>query len=1346
MIAKPYPADTPNFNKGIGTGSNAIVSRIVLLLLLFSATSVSSGHTQEDRPFTLTRVIGHKDGLSGDKIQAIVRDSAGTLWVGTSNGLDRIYGDKINHFSQKELLNKEINFIVYDKTGNIWVSASQNLLLYDLYSDSFKNISAGDLETVKAISYDTIPSGIIFNTYNGIIKYDYASRKVIHIKPALQSAMVYNGFKMLDDTCAVATTSSGDVYTVDIYSGKRKELHSFSRYSHIKAICIDRQGRIWIAIYGRGLVCLSPENGHIVKYFSTDNSFLKGKIILSMKYDNGKLWISTDGNGVLIMDTRSFTVTSLENYIEVKIPQEAECVNTFMKDSSDLWLGTVHHGLIRLRPGYIQCLSGDDFGSIHDRGANRDVVSCLCEDSQGKIWIGTDGGGLYSYDPVTRKLAPEKEVAKEKIVSIASIGDGRLLLSIYNKGVFKYDTLTGKTVPLTIISPGINNYILSQDISISLKRHTDDKVYIACRQLYEYDIRTGKIEDAGINLSGVNSLDITYVDSLCTILSTHYEIYRVNNRNGTVERLLYSKNGDIINVVHNSGKLFMLRSNVLAALDLNTSECMELPFRYNHQLLPVIAVDREENLWLATRNKLIRLEGTSTERYTVFDRSDGYEPAALSEGVQFMSNNGELYFGGHTGLCIVDTENIHADMSRKHISLLAVNVDRQNIQYNLDNRTGTPSINIPWNYNSMYFDISAGNNNIFKANTFRYTINGHGKHTAVYSGSRLSLPVLSPGKYSIDIAYSDQSDRWIDKENAISLSITPPWWKNIVFIGGIIIIIIGGAALTIYLYHRNEKIKAARIYRQRKEKLFESKLRFLTNISHELRTPLTLIYSPLKRLLEKNRFSEPVRSELTGIMSQSRYMSQLIDMVLDSRKLEEGYGKLNISPHDLNKWVKSVADEFRTEYDGKGISLSCDTDPKIGQVNFDEGKFRIILSNLIMNAWKYSDPGSDVTLKTSRHGNNIRISVIDHGIGISGMDTDSLFNRFSQGHKQSKGFGLGLSYTKLLAEAHPGGHIGASANPDKGSTFWFEIPQDIPCGSGLAVSGSDIAIPESDTELVQGDAKSLDFDTSPYTLLIAEDEPNLLRFMQKELRESFREIYTAADGTEAMETICTKQPNIIVSDVMMPKMNGYDLCRNIKNNIEISHIPVILLTAQAGSAHRKEGYKSGADIFLTKPFDIPVLLSAIRNTLYGRHLVREKYRDIFSTVSAAADTFSNADEQFLLKLDRFIADNISDDSLDAQMIISHMCMGRATFYKKIKEVTGIGIMEYVTGKRMKLAGEMLRTTALPINEIALRVGYADSRYFSRVFKQAYSTTPSAWREQHGSGPDSPGTAGCSTDT
>lgn len=771
----------------------------------------------------------------------------------------------------------------------------------------------------------------------------------------------------------------------------------------------------------------------------------------------------------------------------------------------------------------------------------------------------------------------------------------------------------------------------------------------------------------------------------------------------------------------------MVKAFDLARLKIGKAELEEIPFKYGGKLLPVMETDGKGRLWLATREYVIRFD-PSDNSYVKLDEANGVTYNDFIEGTALRSSDGDIFFGGNSGLCQVNAGREIPSPKVQRICLLRVNVDGKNIEYTV-NRDGSPSINVPWNYESMYFDIATDGGEILKSNDFRYTITGQGKQSVIYSKNRLSLPVLAAGKYDIEIAFADNTDKWMDSGSSVSIIVTPPWWKNIALAAGFLLLSAIGVLVWTWRYNNREREKAERLYRERKEKLSENKLRFLINISHELRTPLTLVYSPLKRLLERNSFTDEVESELKRVLSQSKYMNQLISTVLDSTKLEEGFGKLIITCHDLPSWTDNMIGEFKTEYENKSISLRKRFSPEVKELNFDESKFRIVLSNLLMNAWKYSEPGTAVVIAAETIGDKTRISVIDEGIGIPEENTDRIFNRFEQGDSHHNGFGLGLAYTKLLVEAHPGGSVGACRNEGKGSTFWFEIQSGLPCET---VDSVQVDFTENYASPSCGERTSVPrVDTSGHTLLIVEDEPDLLAFMKREMKGFFKEILTATKGDEALEIARKHVPSIIVSDVLMPGMNGYELCARIKNDIDISHVPVILLTAQTGQAERDAGYKSGADIFLTKPFDIPVLLDAIRNTLLSRQLVKERYKDAFSSISSRESTFSDADERFMLKLDKYIADNIGDYSLNAQLIIDHMCMGRATFYKKVKEITGLGIMEYVTGKKMQVSEKLLRTTNLPIADIATRVGYPDSQYFSKVFKQNFNVTPRAFRNNLG---------------
>ena len=1274
------------------------------------------------------RIINPETGLSSYKVICISKDTLGTLWVGTSKGLDRIYEGRITHYDNiPEVRNKEIRFITTDKTGNIWLGVFGGLYLYDYKTDMFKEMSAGTLE-LHPISSCLTADGIVFNTEEGFVKYKYATGAIE--MEFREPGANYKRFQLADNNTAIATVNSEGIYRISFNTGCKELIYGIKPGTIIHDIQIDSKGRIWVAIHNQGIICISKDGKNTLAHFPQDGELLKGYITLDFYESDGLLFIATDGGGVLTLDPDTFLSTTLSDYICSEVPEQAETVTTMLISENEIWLGTVQHGLVQLTESDIKFLHSSDFGFGKEFGINHSVT-CLEEDFYGNIWIGTDGSGISIFDPETESCRQFKALADEKVVSIMKIDQSWMLVSVYNKGLYKCNIHTGQVTYLPINDHHTNNEMMKRNFVIKLKRKSDGNAFLSTSTVYDLDPISGKICNTG--LSGISNFRIFQTDSSYTFAYNLFEICSLDHKTGKSEQILSSPTGDINQAKFINGELYLIKSCSLYKINLKDNTIEKIDFPYNEKLQSMES-DRNGNLWLTSRNKIVRLDGIRNDEYTTFEYSDASHLNEFVPDAILCSSTGELYFGGYSGLCMIKADNISDRYEDMRLALLSVQSDGGSTDCLYTVSKGTPTITVPWNYSLLEFNICTVNGDVFKKNQFRYTIKNKNKHTVINSDSHLSLPALAPGKYEIDIAHSDRSDRWVNHENVLTVQVTPPKGRIFLIIG-IAVLIVACIALAVYIYHRREKIKAARLYRQRKEKLSESKIRFLINISHELRTPLTLIYAPLKRLIEKGRWTDDrQKAELTGILAQTRYMTQLVNMVLDSRKLEEGYGKLNLQPHDLNRWVAETVEEFRTEFENKGISIRFEPDSSISSVNYDEGKFHIILTNILMNAWKYSGPGTTVTVRTSLSEGRVKVSVSDQGIGLDGVDTSAIFGRFVQVHKQSSGFGLGLSYTKLLVEAHPGGTIGAYANEDKGSTFWFEIPSDIPCetiqmehDSILAEAADGTAYPGAEDNCGSDDRGTV-LDISGYTVLIAEDEPELLRFMKTELESEFKEVYAAADGQQAYETALKMSPSIIISDVMMPRMNGYELCRKIKNDIQVSHIPVILLTAKIEQVSRAEGYKSGADIFLSKPFDIPTLVSVIRNTLHGREAIKEKYRSATSPAFAIENTFSNADEQFMLRLDKFIADNIANDSLNAQAIADYMCMGRASFYRKVKELLGTGIMEYVSGKRMALAAELLKNPRLQISEIAIKVGYPDNQYFSRAFKQHFGQSPSAYRK------------------
>lgn len=517
--------------------------------------------------------------------------------------------------------------------------------------------------------------------------------------------------------------------------------------------------------------------------------------------------------------------------------------------------------------------------------------------------------------------------------------------------------------------------------------------------------------------------------------------------------------------------------------------------------------------------------------------------------------------------------------------------------------------------------------------------------------------------------------------------------------------------------------------KEHEQQVYEEKVRFLINISHELRTPLTLIYAPLKRILKAIGPDNEQYQPLKAIYRQSQRMKALINMVLDLRKMEVGESKLHLQPLDINAWIEQVSQDFASEGEAEQVHITYNLAPGIGNVSFDKEKCEIILSNLLVNALKHSPKSSTISITSELTADGqVRISIADQGCGLKQVNMDKLFKRFYQAEGEQNGTGIGLSYSKILVEQH-GGKIGAYNNPAGGATFYFELP--LRHEQGEIVSQPKAYLNEliTDEGIEPTISSENSFDTSAYTVLVADDHPEMLDFLKKALGEHFKQVITAADGMEVLQLARKHLPDIIVSDVMMPRMNGYQLCQQLKQDISISHIPVILLTARDDEQSRKEGYKNGADAYLAKPFEEDTLLELIRNRLKNRSLIRERYLQAGPVPVPEEATFSQADEAFLSKLNKIILDNLDNCDLDIAVLCQQMHVSRASLYNKMKALTNISANEYINKIRLEKAIQLIVNTNMPFTEIAEKVGFATSSYFSTAFKQYTGETPTQYKKR-----------------
>ena len=618
---------------------------------------------------------------------------------------------------------------------------------------------------------------------------------------------------------------------------------------------------------------------------------------------------------------------------------------------------------------------------------------------------------------------------------------------------------------------------------------------------------------------------------------------------------------------------------------------------------------------------------------------------------------------------------------------------------------------------------------------YRYTITGlNGQNIYSYL-PEINLSSLPTGSYHINAACSTRNGDWTADYDILTLTVLPPWYKSGWFILSCTLFIFISVILTFILILRNKETKLKWAMKEHEQQVYEEKVRFLINISHELRTPLTLIHAPLKQLMDKLTADNENYPLIQSSCKHSERMKNILNTVLNVRKMEVGQSTLHIQSIQLDEWAEQLISDFKPEASVRGITLVYQPEPEIQTLCFDKEKCTTILTNLLINALKYTPDESTISISTrlSEDRTRVRISISDQGPGLKDVDTNNLFVRFYQGNNSRPGTGIGLSYSKILVEQH-GGNIGAYDNKNFGSpgaTFWFELPLNTEPGN-ITLHPQEylntLLAPTQETESIP-EQQEENKTAQSHTLLIVDDNKDLTDYLATALKDRFKTIWVAADGEEALRLCREKRPHIVVSDIQMPHMNGYELCKQIKEDLEISHIPVILLTARNDEESQLYGYKNGADAYITKPFEVSMLYAIVCSQLHNRERMRTRYTDIGPLPPPEEGTFSSADEEFLNRLNQIITEHLDNEQLGIPFICDKVGISRASLYNKLKALTDMGANDYITKIRMERAIWLILHTELSVNDIADKTGFSTARYFSTVFKQHTGCSPTQYREK-----------------
>lgn len=1309
--------------KHMCTNSNIIQKRYKRLTLIYLALFILiTPQLYANYQYHYTR-ISTNVGLSNSTINSIYRDHDNTLWVGTLQGLNHLNGYEVKtYYSTESDLNLPSNNIIFvtgcKKDNQIIISTSKGAVVYRPENDNFEFLKCGD-EIITADLYCHSNDNLYLVSDRGIYRYDgdddctlcFDLRGRNKHKSRFNSIIEGN----TEGTFFAGTRRDG-LWQIDVNENSLEKIEWYPYDSVIAMAKGANANNFWITPYNTGVFNYTI-SGELNYYFDATNSELKNNLTLALAVIGKKLFIGADGDGIYIVDlpTRKLNSVRYNALYEPNI-LSAKCFSN-SNNPEQIWVGSLDDGVFDLSSVSIRAYGKaiDYSNNSFDRlGLSARSVNFLLKDDD-KVWIATDGGGINRFNPITRTFRHYPSTESLKVVSIAKWNADELLLSVYSRGLFLFNTRNNKIRPF--LEKEYNKYMTHSTPTNLIVR--DGKLYLLGTNSAVYSRKHHTIAAMPlVELPYPSPMTPFHIaDSVAYIISKR-ALYRLNFDSNSIESLYSPElNGSFISsaAIDNDGRVWIGHDDGVLYYDLNSGDSGVIE-ALSHLRVNAITISRSGKYWIGAENTLYRYD--SEQNYLQsYNTQIGFSPNAFKGKASVRIDNGDLLMAGASGLIVIPHNIKPIDTHPLNLTIDRIVVNGEVQDREVLNRSKNSRIKIP-NSNNVQIALKHNNENLFHQYKFRYYVND--ELLVENDDNILNLGSLNGGgSYNISVAYLDIDDNWSAPQHLISFKVPLAWylrWYSMILFALII------ATLTLWLIYRYRVAKAEQYHKQfsdHMKRVNEEKIEFLTNINHELRTPLTLMRAPLLQVV-KNLPTESQEHKLSKLaLKQVMRMKYIVDMILDINKIDSGNKILYKTAVNVDEWLADFMSNFEYESQQHHIEIvvSHSEEPKLTML--DCGKMELVIANLVNNAIKFSRENSKICVHSSiSESERIRICVKDEGIGIK-VDPNMLFDAFYQENVNGIGTGLGLSYSRSIVELHDG-EIACENNSDGvGANFYLEIPI-------IECTDEDLRVAKPQHNKVE---ETKEVDISQYVAVVVEDDPSVRDYLSTELRKRFKAIHISINGQDALQVIRKIKPDIVISDVMMPVMNGFDLCQTLKNESEISHIPVILLTAYVGQDNKLMGYKVGADNYITKPFDMEYLITVVHNTLRFRQAVRAQIKSAEGVIDSKKVTFSSYDERFIMKVNNCIERELSNPQLNVDMVASTVAMSRTTLYNKMKSVTDMSVRDYILRIRMERARELLTNSENSIAEIASQVGFTDQRYFSTTFKQQHKQTPTEYRNE-----------------
>lgn len=1329
-----------------------------LLIILSLCLSLSCwGRTIEFEHLSVANGISQNSGL------AITEDHWGKIWIGTEDGLNVYDGVRIKSYlpdktNKHSLLGRKVrDLVVYEK--ELWVATTLGISRYREQTNDFIQYPIKDIESLGRLDDQLF----IGSSKDGLKVYTVKGYEIL-LKSEYKNLGIVNDIYIGDDKSLWICTNQG------VYRKYTSQSPTLVIKGNFKTLHVDVQKRLWIGSENNG-VHLYTKDFQAVKNFNSktyNSNSIVSNIIRDISEDNsGNIWIGTF-MGLSIVDGNSLEVTNYQHSKNNTKGLSHNSIYSIHKDSdNNMWVGTYFGGVNYYNPNHNIYTFYNDVGSDPDQ-ISFQVISSMVEDDSGNLWIGTDGGGLMYFDRKTYKFTHHKFDGSYNSISHNNI---KSLLLSRNQDLFIGTHLGG----LNIFDIKHNNFkayrnnpaqsnSLPNNITMTIVKYGIDYIVGTYAGIHLFspikETFTPLLNESQNHICG-KRITVLYIDSQQKLwIGTEYNglfVYDLNSKILTKQNL-----EPIRNDITNNAEITAIMEDHKYRLWIGTSGGGL--FRYDHKLnnytnytvkndnllsdvIRGIAESRYGGIWISS-NKGLTLMNTEKKEYFNYGVKSGFPLTEISPRSILMTSDGELFVGGINGLVSFKEQDLLLKEQSLFLHFSELSVNNKLIEVgdasNILNQSlpYTNRIILEPHHHTFSINFSTNNYDNFITNSFQYILEGFSNEwQEINANALITFTNLNPGHYTLKLRAFNKLKRDIIGETNLQIVVNPPlyktWYAYVFYLIVAVALIILANKVYLTKIRLESNLYLEKREREKQKELNQAKLNFFTNISHEFRTPLTLIIGTIEGLLEDHKTSTLTYKKILSINKNAAQLKKLISELLDFRKAEEGHLKLKVNQCSINEFMEEIIANFE-EY-AKGHNINLEFTPLTNDITvwIDPEQMEKVFYNLLSNAFKFvNEFHGIIKVDIKESPNHLIITVSDNGPGIQDALIGRVFDEYYQleqwdNKKQSLGSGIGLALCKCIVTKHQG-TISVTSSEGRGSSFIVNILKNNNhfTKKQLLESRDWHTEKYNIIDEIETNKERLPEPTDKSLNMLVVEDNNDIRHMICEIFQSQYIIIEASDGKIGMQMALDNNPDIIISDVMMPNMSGTQMCTQLKRNINTSHIPIILLTARTAVEQKIEGLETGADDYIVKPFNIKLLKARVHNLLQNRRLLQEKFQNSPSN-NISEITFNSIDKEILDNALYIVEQNLTNENFCIDIFAQEMGLGRTRLFSKLKGVTGQTPNDFILTVRMKKALALLLTNnTMNISDIAYATGFKTPDYFGKCFKNHFGMSPSAYVKQH----------------